>query len=278
VRRIGPVVLVDDGVAPPSDGCSTLQNPGGLAGKIALVDRGNCTYVVKAQQAQAAGATGVIIVNNVGGPTPPGMSGADPSLTIPVLSLTQADGNLLKAHLAEGLQVLMTIDPTQKAGEDPQGHVLLYAPNPVSFGSSISHFDVSCWPNLLMEPSANRDLKAGDVDLTRYLFHDLGWFLGATDAERAPLVTRLVGNAPNPFNPNTAIYFDLAQAGDADLSVYDVSGRFVKQLAHGHLSAGPHALRWDGTNAQGRGVAAGVYVARLVAGGRVDTRRMVAVK
>jgi hypothetical protein len=172
----------------------------------------------------------------------------------------------------------MTNDPTQLSGTDGQGHVLLYAPSPVSLGSSISHFDVSCTPNLLMEPSANRDLVAGNVDLTRYLFQDIGWFIGATDAVHAPAVTRLVGNAPNPFNPMTTLYFDLALAGDVSLGVYDVSGRFVKQLAHGPMTAGSHGLRWDGTDSHGHGVAAGVYVARLVAGGSVDTRRMVVVK
>jgi len=278
-RRSGPVVLVDDQVAPNiNDGCTTIQNASALAGKIALIDRGNCTFVVKAQQAQAANAIGVIIVNNAAGSTPPGMSGSDPSITIPVLSVTQADGNLIKAHLAEGVQVLMTTDPTQLAGTDGQGHVLLYAPNPVAYGSSISHFDVSCTPNLLMEPSINHDLEAGDVDLTRYLFQDLGWFEGATDAVRGPAVTRLVGNAPNPFNPTTTIYFDLALAGDVDLTLYDLAGRRVKQLAHGPMNAGPHGLRWDGTDSRGRSVAAGVYVARLAAGGNVDARRLVLVK
>lgn len=276
--RSGWVELVEDAVAPVNDGCTTIQNAAAVAGKIALIDRGSCTFVIKAQMAQAAGAVGVIIVNNVAGSTPPGMSGSDPSITIPVLSVTQDTGNLIKAHLAEGVYARLATDPAQVAGADGNGHVLLYAPNPLQLGSSISHFDVSAYPNLLMEPSINHDLEAGDVDLTRYLFQDIGWFVGATDAVRTPGATRLVGNAPNPFNPQTTIYFELAAPGSVDLAIYDLSGRLVKRLAEGSMSEGPHGLRWDGTDAGDRSVAAGVYVARLAAGGRTDARRLVLVK
>jgi hypothetical protein len=51
---------------------------------------------------------------------------------------------------------------------------LLYTPNPFQSGSSVSHFDVTCTPNLLMEPAVNSDLTSS-VDLTRYAFEDIGW-------------------------------------------------------------------------------------------------------
>jgi hypothetical protein len=92
----GDVVLVNDGSANPTLGCGPLV--GFPAGAIALIDRGSCTFVQKAQNAQAAGAAAVIFVNNVAGdPSEP--SGNDPSITIPVVQVSQADGTTIKAGL-----------------------------------------------------------------------------------------------------------------------------------------------------------------------------------
>jgi hypothetical protein len=51
----------------------------------------------------------------------------------------------------------------------------LYAPNPVEQGSSISHWDTSAMPNLLMEPNLSADLPH-TVDLTLPALRDIGWF------------------------------------------------------------------------------------------------------
>ncbi len=102
----GAVVAALDAANPDgpttTDGCTPLTNAPALAGKIALVDRGVCTFVVKARNAQNAGAAAVLIVNNVA-PGAPGMAGDDASITIPVLSISLADGNAIKAQLAQGV-------------------------------------------------------------------------------------------------------------------------------------------------------------------------------
>lgn len=85
-----------------TDGCTALTNPAAIAGKIALIDRGVCTFVVKAKNAQNAGAVAVLIVNNVA-PGAPGMAGTDPTITIPVLSVSLDDGNAIRAQLAQGV-------------------------------------------------------------------------------------------------------------------------------------------------------------------------------
>jgi hypothetical protein len=92
------IVLVDDGSGNPTLGCNNLVNAGDLQGKIALFDRGECTFVSKVQNAQNAGALAVIIVNN----QPNGvvqMGGTSTTITIPVIMITQADGNLIKSNL-----------------------------------------------------------------------------------------------------------------------------------------------------------------------------------
>jgi hypothetical protein len=98
----GQVILVDDGIAPNSDGCTAIQN--NIVGKIALIDRGVCEFSAKAYIAQQAGAIGVIIANNAAGDAPNMATGGTNSnlVTIPVMSLNLADGIALKAALGSG--------------------------------------------------------------------------------------------------------------------------------------------------------------------------------
>jgi subtilisin-like proprotein convertase family protein len=84
-----------------------------------------------------------------------------------------------------------------------------------------------------------------------------------TAADAAPAVTRLVGNHPNPFNPQTTVAFDLARGGRVDVGIYDLRGRRVRQLVAGEMPAGRHTVRWDGRDDGGRAVASGVYLCRL---------------
>jgi hypothetical protein len=95
VRLSGTIELVDDGVGTTSDGCEPFSL---TAGAIALIDRGNCNFTVKVANAQATGASAVIVVNNVAG-TPGTMGGTDPSINIPAVMVSLADGNTIKAGL-----------------------------------------------------------------------------------------------------------------------------------------------------------------------------------
>lgn len=82
--------------ASPFNGCTPATNPGELAGKIALIDRGACAFTTKVKNAQDAGAVAAVIVNNAGN-TPPGMGGADDSITIPAVSVGRTVGNQMRA-------------------------------------------------------------------------------------------------------------------------------------------------------------------------------------
>ena len=85
-------------------------------------------------------------------------------------------------------------------------------------------------------------------------------------------------NYPNPFNPATRVAFELGRAERARLTVYDVLGRRVRILVDARLPAGPHSVRWDGRDTNGRPVASGLYVCRLEAGTFVATRKMLLMK
>jgi hypothetical protein len=155
-----------------SDGCSPLTNAAAVAGSIALLDRGTCTFVVKAKNAQAAGALGVIIADNQPGAPPAGLGGADPTITIPAVRISVTDGATLKG--ASGLQATLGVDLSVRAGATEDGFALVYASNPILGGSSISHWDPIAFPNLLMEPNINSDLLH-DLDLTLPVMEDVGW-------------------------------------------------------------------------------------------------------
>ena len=89
-------------------------------------------------------------------------------------------------------------------------------------------------------------------------------YLGATQAPQDVTgVARLVGNAPNPFNPATEIRFTLPADQAVRLAVYDISGRLVKTLVDEVRRAGDNAVRWDGTDRSNRAVASGAYFVRL---------------
>lgn len=92
----------DSGGGSFTDGCSSITNTTEVNGKIALIDRGDCPFVDKALNAQNAGAVGVIIINNVSSETPPGMSGDNKAINIPVVSVTQEGGTQLRSLLANG--------------------------------------------------------------------------------------------------------------------------------------------------------------------------------
>jgi len=103
------------------------------------------------------------------------------------------------------------------------------------------------------------------------------WFTpGATDVAGpdVPAATRLVAATPNPFNPQTAVAFELAAPVACRLDVHDLQGRLVRTLVAGELPAGRHEARWDGRDRAGRPVASGVYVARLAAGEERDLLKL----
>jgi len=233
---------------------------------------------VKVKNAQNAGAIGVIVADNVSGCPPSGMGGVDPTITIPSVRVTLACGNTLKANLGAGVTATLQVDPLRRAGADSLNHVMMYTPDVFQGGSSVSHFDVSAEPSLLMEPAITGGLSH-DVDLKAYVFHDIGWFNGAASVT-PPAAAGLRGithTVPNPTRAASTITFALAQTEAVDLGIYDFLGRRVARVAQGPMTAGPHSLRWDGRDGAGRPVPAGVYRCRLATPSFTDARSVVVV-
>jgi hypothetical protein len=100
-----------------------------------------------------------------------------------------------------------------------------------------------------------------------------------TAVEEMPVAQTLLSPpSPNPFNPSTELAFSLDQPRSVRLSVFDAAGRELAVLADGHRESGRYTVHWNGRDQQGRPVAAGIYVARLVAGDQVQTQKLVLIK
>ena len=98
-----------------------------------------------------------------------------------------------------------------------------------------------------------------------------------------PETTVLLQNYPNPFNPETWIPYQLSEAADVSITLYDVTGNVVRSLNLGHQPAGYYRSRsqaayWDGKNILNEKVASGIYFYQIQAGQFSATRRLLILK
>jgi hypothetical protein len=180
--QIAQVALQADS---PGSACTPFNeaNAAAVRRNIALVSRGTCAFTVKVKNAQDAGAIGVIVADNAPGAVV-GMGGADPSITIPAVRVTQADGALIAASLTKpngnsaGTVAKFELSKTLIAGTDAQRRITMFTPNPYQPGSSVSHYNTTATRNQLMEPAISADLThsvTAPIDLTFELLRDIGW-------------------------------------------------------------------------------------------------------
>ena len=92
----GPLAFVNDGVGVGNDSCEASP-AGSLTGKVAVAVRGTCNFTIKVLNAQNAGATAVIVINNVAGSDYFGMSGTERRVKIGSVMVSQLSGQALVA-------------------------------------------------------------------------------------------------------------------------------------------------------------------------------------
>jgi hypothetical protein len=162
----------------------SADNAKAVKGKVAVIDRGSCTFTVKVKNAQLAGARAVMIADNAPGTPPPNLAGTDPTVTIPAVRVSRDDGIAIKAAIAGtpprriGPIAVLFSNQLKLAGADFLNRVFMYTPNPDQPGSSVSHYDTLATPNLLMEPFDNPHQPIAvspPDDLTLQLLLDIGW-------------------------------------------------------------------------------------------------------
>jgi len=93
------------------------------------------------------------------------------------------------------------------------------------------------------------------------------------DDNSLPETFSLKQNYPNPFNPSTEISYTLAVDAEVSLKIYNVLGREVAELSHGHRNAGEHSVTWDAS-----GQPSGIYFARLSSIDKSESISMILLK
>ena len=93
------------------------------------------------------------------------------------------------------------------------------------------------------------------------------------DGAGLPAAFLLEQNYPNPFNPTTIIRYELPNATDVQLVIYDIRGREVAGLVDSHMKPGSHQVQWEGGE-----FPSGIYIARLVTPDYTKSIKMVLLK
>jgi M6 family metalloprotease-like protein len=93
-----------------------------------------------------------------------------------------------------------------------------------------------------------------------------------------PPVTRLGGNYPNPFNPETTIKFSIAKGNFVKITIHNIKGQKVRSLMNDFRDAGEHNVIWNGKNDEGISVGSGIYFYRMSTGDFIETKKMILLK
>jgi len=90
--------------------------------------------------------------------------------------------------------------------------------------------------------------------------------------------TALLGNYPNPFNPETTISFQMVLAGKVRIDILNIKGQKIRTVFDQNVGVGSHKVVWNGVDDAGRGVSSGIYFYQMQTGSLVSTKKMVLIK
>ncbi len=99
-----------------------------------------------------------------------------------------------------------------------------------------------------------------------------------TSPNQLPAVTKLNGNYPNPFNPETNISYSVSKPAKVTLTIYNLKGQKVRTLVNDYQQAKNYSVVWNGKDDNGRTVANGVYLYKLKVGKYTATKKMIMMK
>ncbi len=248
-NQMGNVVLVADGNGTVTDACQAIVN--NVMGSIALIDRGTCTFKQKALNAQAAGAIGFILADNQPGGTPPPMGNGNPNgaVNIPGLSVTQAQGNAIKAALMNGAQTATltrqdavdrdgTIDNTIIAHE--WGHYL-HLRNVVACDSTACGAESEGWADFIaammtLRPGDDLDGAFATAQYATAAYPDAGYFgirryPYSTDMSKNPLTFKHISD-----NVNLPVGVPSADGGGNNAEVHNAGEVWASMLFEGYVA------------------------------------------
>ena len=174
------------------------------------------------------------------------------------------DGNLLYvAHYTEGVRIVDLSNP-----ESPVeiAYYDTYLPNEYGYEGCWSVF-----PYFESGKIIASDLQSGLFVLEHQQSVNI-------EKPNVPAGFNLKQNYPNPFNPTTRINYTIALESFVNLTVFDVSGKFVKTLVNTQQANGIHSVQWDGTNALDKKMPSGNYFIKIETGEFTQSRKIILLK
>jgi hypothetical protein len=180
----------------------------------------------------------------------------------------------------DGAMVRLYLDGVQVGGAVLSGPVDAAPTTEVAVGNQPSGAGGRCFDGLIDDVRIVR--RALTAEELLEIVGALAVAAGARDirvtAGRNVRHPVLYQNLPNPFNPTTVISYELADAGEVELRIYNARGALVKVLERAYRPAGRYDITWDATNERGRRVASGVYFYHLQTPASSRTKKMILLK
>ncbi len=151
---------------------------------------------------------------------------------------------------------------------------------------SFTQYGWNTWPSKVLSTYDNSNQRMTSqvtqtgnlVNSNRTWYSYEGLQLSAENDAGIPTNFELSQNYPNPFNPTTTISFDLSEGSDVKISIYDMTGRLIKELVNETMTVGSKTINWDGKDESGNPVSAGIYLYNLQTGDYNQTKKMVLLK
>ena len=122
--------------------------------------------------------------------------------------------------------------------------------------------------------------KMVQVAMSGILVYDFDYteYVSDGDIVIIPLKNELLGNYPNPFNPETTIHFNLQAETHVNIDIYNIRGQKVKSLVSEIKTSGKHQVIWKGTDENGLSVSSGIYFYKMQTSDFKGTKRMLLLK
>lgn len=202
-------------------------------------------------------------------------------LEIPTLTIAQITGNL-EQHQSKLVRINDVHFGSTGAFASGQNYDLIDGTGTIVFRTSF--FDADYVTGAQAIPTGTIDINVivnqfnAIPQATSRFAADFDPPVANDDEVVVPVGTQLLGNYPNPFNPETTIRYNLKDAGQVKLAIYNTKGQLIKTLVDDHKAAGLNSVTWNGLDENGSAVASGLYYYKMYAGKYSSTKKMILMK